>query len=275
MPPVNSQISSSHEAAGVAKEENCSPTVFLGITQPLQHVRIRPCSLPFRKCLEKTGSHSRDDITWREGVDANSVLAPFCGKVPGQLDYSRLGGIIRPVDRYQLRAFGSARCNLRANQTPVSHSTAHASNQHHASFLLTLDHLPCYGLGRHEDTSYVDAQHLIRILGGILESRRFLLNSRGGNKPVNVARLVSNGADNVVESRLVSNVNTVVLQARAELLRPGCYPRKIGALVRHWKAVQSVNGSARLEKGFGLSETDSTSSSRDDDHLVLEAELRE
>jgi hypothetical protein len=43
---------------------------------------------------EQIFHHRRDDVSRTQGIDANSVLAPFAGKILGQLLDSGLGGIV-------------------------------------------------------------------------------------------------------------------------------------------------------------------------------------
>src|SRR5690349_10353885 len=57
----------------------------------------------------------------------------------------------------------------RANQPPVRHGPTHAANQHQTPLLLPLDHLARDRLRRHEDARHVDPEHLVGVLGRVLE----------------------------------------------------------------------------------------------------------
>lgn len=75
-----------HKATGVTEEEHSSSAIFLRFAESVQHIVLGPVLQALGICLEQSGSHGRDDVAWRDGVDADAILTPFRCKVAGQLD---------------------------------------------------------------------------------------------------------------------------------------------------------------------------------------------
>ena len=55
---------------------------------------LRPFYSPFRISLEQLFDHGGYDVPWRDGVDADVVLAPLSGQIPAELDDGRLAGVV-------------------------------------------------------------------------------------------------------------------------------------------------------------------------------------
>jgi hypothetical protein len=96
MTTIDAQVAASHEAAGVAQQEDGSSTVIFRAAQLAQHVLLGPLGLALRESLEQLLDHLGDDVTGGECVDADAILAPFRGEVASKLDHSGLGGIVDP-----------------------------------------------------------------------------------------------------------------------------------------------------------------------------------
>jgi len=66
-----------HEAAGITDQKHGGATVLFRSRKTLQHVLRRPLRFPLWELLEQLLHHGRHDVSWRERVDPNLVLAPF------------------------------------------------------------------------------------------------------------------------------------------------------------------------------------------------------
>ena len=105
---------------------------------------------------------------------------------------------------------------LRADQTSVGHSAAHACNQGYASALIEANHLLGHCLGCHEDSSDVDAHHLVYVCRRILQSRSLLLYARRSNETVHPSVLVSDRPDDIVQLFHFSYIDSVIGQTCSE-----------------------------------------------------------
>lgn len=111
MPPINPQIRPRHEAARITQQKNGRAAVFLRVAQALQHVGIGPSGPALGESLKKTSGHGSHDVTRRQSVDADAVLAPFGGQVAAKLEDGGFGGVVgayRDVS-FQSRMKGSER----------------------------------------------------------------------------------------------------------------------------------------------------------------------
>lgn len=97
MSTVNTEITSRHEAAGVTEQEHGSTAIFLGNTESLKHVLLGPLLFSLRVIIEQIQQHLSQDVTRRECVNANAILAPLGSQASGQLDNGSLGGVICPL----------------------------------------------------------------------------------------------------------------------------------------------------------------------------------
>ncbi len=132
MPPVDPEISSGHEAAGIAEQENSGTSVLVWVAQPLEHVGVGPSRLPFGERFEETSGHGCDDVSRRDSVDPDAVLTPLGGKVSSQLQDGGLGGVVgTALVSWVILCTAMRRGKkvyLRANQSSVCNSAAHAPN---------------------------------------------------------------------------------------------------------------------------------------------------
>lgn len=110
------------------------------------------------------------------------------------------------------------RSDSRSNHALVRNTSAHARNQEDATSLLEADHLASHSLCSDKDTSEVDAHHVLDLLGGIVQSRSLVVDTRSGDQAIQSAVLVRDALDNGVEGIDISHVHLVVRQGSAELL---------------------------------------------------------
>lgn len=94
MSAVNTEITPRHEAAGVAEQEYGSTAILLGDTESLKHVLLGPLLLSLGVIVKQVQQHLGQDVTGRECVDADTVLAPLGSQASGQLDNGSLGGVV-------------------------------------------------------------------------------------------------------------------------------------------------------------------------------------
>lgn len=94
MSTVNTEVTSRHEAAGVAEQEYGSTAIFLGDTESLKHVLLGPLLFSLGVVVEQIQQHLGQDVPGRESINADAILAPLGGQASGQLDNSGLGGVI-------------------------------------------------------------------------------------------------------------------------------------------------------------------------------------
>ena len=78
MPPVNPQVTPSHETARVAQKEDGGAAVLGRLAQAAQHVLLRPLGAALGELDEEGLDHVRDDVARGDGVDADAVGAPLC-----------------------------------------------------------------------------------------------------------------------------------------------------------------------------------------------------
>lgn len=94
MSTVDTEITSRHEAASIAEQKYGSTAIFLGDAESLKHVLLGPLLLSLRVVVKQVQQHLGQDITRRESVDADAILAPLGSQASGQLDNSSLGGVV-------------------------------------------------------------------------------------------------------------------------------------------------------------------------------------
>lgn len=93
---VNAKIATRHEAAGIAEEEDGGAAELLGAADAAEHVLTCPLGLALGVVVEEVLEHLGQNITGGEGVDSDSVLAPFGSQAATQLDDGGLGWIVYP-----------------------------------------------------------------------------------------------------------------------------------------------------------------------------------
>ena len=102
---------------------------------------------------------------------------------------------------------------------PVRDTPTHTSNECHTTSISPPDHLFRNRLRRHENTSDVDLEHHVCVLGRVLEGRGFLLYPRCGQQAVHAPFLFGDVFDDRVELGHVSDVDLAVVEGRAQFFR--------------------------------------------------------
>lgn len=97
---INADISTSHERRGVGDEEDSSTTELRRVRDAAKHVLASPLGLALGVDVEEVLKHLGLDVTGRDGVDTDTVLAPFSSKRATKLQDGGLGGIVNT--RYEL-----------------------------------------------------------------------------------------------------------------------------------------------------------------------------
>lgn len=97
MSTIDTEITSRHEAAGIAEQEYGSTAIFLGDTESLKHVLLGPLLFSLGVVVEQVQQHLSQDVTRRECVNTDTILAPLGSQASGQLDNGSLGGVICPL----------------------------------------------------------------------------------------------------------------------------------------------------------------------------------
>lgn len=96
------------------------------------------------------------------------------------------------------------------------------------------------GLGRHENAGNVDTHHLVDIGSLILKRGRLLLNSCGGDEPVQAAMLGRDALYNAVEGVDIAYVDLVVCK-RGREVAAGSEGDLFKFGVGCWEAVDGVD----------------------------------
>lgn len=91
---VNADIRTSHEAAGIAHEEDGRATELGRVADAAKHVLAGPLGLALGVYVKQVLQHFGLDVAGRQGVDADAVLAPFSSQAAGELQNGRLGGVV-------------------------------------------------------------------------------------------------------------------------------------------------------------------------------------
>jgi len=94
MPTINPQIRARHKTTRIADQEYRSTTVLLRHAEFSQHILRGPVAAALGVLLEEGLDHGRDDVTGRDGVDADAVGAPFRREVAAELDDAGFGGVV-------------------------------------------------------------------------------------------------------------------------------------------------------------------------------------
>lgn len=95
MSTINPQIRARHETARITEQEDRRAAVLFRITQPLEHVGIRPSGPALRESFKEAGRHGGHDVARRKRVDADAMLTPFRGEVAAKLEDGGFGGVVR------------------------------------------------------------------------------------------------------------------------------------------------------------------------------------
>ena len=151
---------------------------------------------------------------WRQSVDPNAILAPFCSQFTGQLGDGCFGEIIRP-DHLMCQRLICARVSSVADDSRGVHalvrdSAAHARNHADASRLFQPNNLARRGLGGHKGSCNVDAHHPVDLLWEILKSRSPMIDAGRRDQAIEAPSLTSDPAENIIKFRDVPKVSLMV-----------------------------------------------------------------
>lgn len=98
MTTVDTDITASHEAAGIAEEVDRDSAVVLRLGQTTKHVLLGPLGAALGILDEQLLNHGGDNVARGDGVDSNAILTPLSSEVTGELENSSLGGVVRGAD---------------------------------------------------------------------------------------------------------------------------------------------------------------------------------
>ena len=99
MPAINPQITPRHKRARLRDQKHRRSSILLRLAQPAQHILLRPLGLALRVLHEQLHHHGRHDVTWGNGVDADTMFAPFHCKVARELEDSGFRSVVRGADQ--------------------------------------------------------------------------------------------------------------------------------------------------------------------------------
>lgn len=201
MATVDEHGAAGHEAARVTQSEESSTSEFLRVGKTPEHVLGFPDSSGCRILLEHLFHHWGDDMAGAQAVHADTVTAPFHSEGSGQLDHSRLGGIVDG-----------------RGHSLVGNQTAHAGNEKDGTLLLVVEHLPRSSSGRVEDSIKVNLHDFVKSHLRVFQSALQVVDSCGGNQAIQSPVLACDFRKEVVYFRLIPDINTVVLQAATIVL---------------------------------------------------------
>lgn len=108
---VHAQVTTGHEAAGVAEQKYSSTAIFLRARQAAQHVLLGPLIATLGELGKELLNHGSHDVARGDGVDTNVVLAPLGGEVATQLEDSGFAGIIGRADKTLFEQKSQSACN--------------------------------------------------------------------------------------------------------------------------------------------------------------------
>ena len=98
MATIHSQIRPRHERTRITDQEHRRPSVLLRLRQTAQHVLRRPLFFSLWVLHEQFLHHCRHNVSGRDGVDANVVLAPFRRQVTCELHHTGFRRIVCRAD---------------------------------------------------------------------------------------------------------------------------------------------------------------------------------
>lgn len=141
---IDEESAASHEAASIRQAEESRAAEFLGNSQTTKHVLSFPSSAGSGVLLKDLVDHGGDDVAWAEGVDADTVAAPFHREGAGELDNGCFGAVVN----WGSHAF-------------VGDEAGHGCDEEDGAFLLVVEHLTRGRGGRVEDTVVVDGHYVV------------------------------------------------------------------------------------------------------------------
>ena len=98
MSTINLQITARHKAARITDAEHRSAPVLFRNTELSQHILRRPVAPTLRVFFEQSFDHGSRDVARGDGVDADTVGAPFRGEVAAELQDGGFGGVVSRAD---------------------------------------------------------------------------------------------------------------------------------------------------------------------------------
>lgn len=94
MATIHSQVTSSHEAASIANQEDSGTTVLFRSGKTGKHVLLGPLVATFGKLEKELLNHGGDNVARGDGIHADVVGAPFRSEVAGELEDSCFASVI-------------------------------------------------------------------------------------------------------------------------------------------------------------------------------------
>lgn len=212
------QIRTSHERTRVTDQEDRRTPVFPWLRQPSQHILRWPLCLPLRKLDKQLLHHRRHDVSRRDGVDTNIMLAPFRSKVASQLNNACFRCVVCRANQALQMSVDAISISLWFEKTyPIRDTPTHTRNHHNTPPISKPYHLLRHRLRTHEHTRDIHLKHAIRILGSVVQRRGFLLDSSCGDQAIEASLGVGNLLHNRVEGGHVAHVDLAVCEGGVEL----------------------------------------------------------
>lgn len=94
MATIHAEVTTSHEAASIAKQEDRGTTVLFRAGETTEHILLGPLLAALGELNEQLLNHSSNNIAWGDGVDADVVGSPFGSKIASKLENSGLAGVV-------------------------------------------------------------------------------------------------------------------------------------------------------------------------------------
>lgn len=94
MAAIDTKIGTGHVTTRIAQKKDCRATILTRLIEAAEHALGGPLLSAIGVVIEQVSKHLCKGVSRREGIDTNSVLAPFHGKVMGELYNGSLGGIV-------------------------------------------------------------------------------------------------------------------------------------------------------------------------------------
>lgn len=94
MATVHAEVATSHETAGIAKQEHRGATILLRTGKTAEHIFLRPLLAALRELHKQFLYHRSDDIARRDGIDANIVSSPFSREISSKLENGGFASVV-------------------------------------------------------------------------------------------------------------------------------------------------------------------------------------
>jgi hypothetical protein len=91
---IHAEVATSHEAASIAKQEDCGATVLFWAGETAKHVLFGPLLTTLRELNKQVLNHGSDNVAWGDSVDANVIGTPFGSEVASKLDNCGLASVV-------------------------------------------------------------------------------------------------------------------------------------------------------------------------------------